>query len=69
MKTGSIKKFDSTGRTDSRDGTRQAQWQSRSRFKRMLYSISLESEWSRFALVVFIVVIIWLLNTRFSGSN
>jgi hypothetical protein len=69
MKTGSIKKFDPTGRTDSRDGVRQAQWQSRSRFKRMLYSISLESEWSRFVLVLLIVVVIWLLNNRFSVSN
>ena len=50
-------------------GARQAQWQSRSRFKRMLYSISLESEWSRFVLVLLIVVVIWLLNTRFSVSN
>lgn len=69
MKTGLINKFNSTGRAHSRDEARQAQWQPRSRFKRMLYSISLESEWSRFVLVLLIVVAIWLLNTRFSGSN
>ena len=55
--------------SSSRAGLRPVKPQAQSRFKRMLYSISLESEWAKFALLVVILVIVWLLDSKMSASN